>query len=207
MIARKRIETRSLATEILLRMEFHRPLGLPEMVCGRVCPLDDLWPRGSVCECEGIGRDPGTEGNASKISLLNASTPEFADDTDSHDSGLVGRGASPCRRPTGTLGESIDDGVGDVGSGKGGSGLSSSVGTMHMSNMNQCITKKLEDSLLRKSHELARPRPFLPLFQDLLELRIELVSEPSWLCVGGEGGVGTIVESSVDISEHTLVRG
>ena len=94
-----------------------------------------------------------------------------------------------------------------MGSGKGGSGLSSSVDKMCMSNTNKRIAKNLEDSLLRKSHELARPMPFLPLFQDLLELLIELVSEPSWLCMGGEGGVDTIVESSVDISEHTLVRG
>lgn len=38
MIARKRIETRGLAAETLLKMEHYSPLGLPEMVCGRVSP-------------------------------------------------------------------------------------------------------------------------------------------------------------------------
>lgn len=48
---------------------------------------------------------------------------------------------------------------------------------------------------------------FLPLFQDLLELLTELVSEPSYPYGGGEGGVETMTDESVDISEHMLDRG
>lgn len=57
----------------------------------------------------------------------------------------------------------------------------------------------------RSAKDVARESPFLGIFHDLLELRTELVSEPTD-SKRGDGGVATNTDSS-DISEHTLLRG
>jgi len=143
----------------------------------------------------------GTDGKASNSSLSRTSPLGPKEDTEEMETQEVGRWeAEYCGRMEGCKR------VGDGGV-RGNGGTLCGERWTSSSWTGRDVLELLSFLCQRRSaNDVARARPFLPIFHERVELRIELASELSVSC-RGDGGVATSTESSEDISEHTLSRG